>query len=54
MADFYKEDEPFEDVVAAFERGEKALTAPPRGQTAYLDVPWAGPLAWPSDGAGTT
>lgn len=35
--DFYKEDEPLEDVIAAFERGEKVLTAPPRGRTVYLD-----------------
>ena len=36
--DFYEEDEPVEDVVAAFERGRKVLTRQPgRGQTVYLD-----------------
>jgi len=28
--DFYEEDEPVEDVLAAFERGEKHLTGPPK------------------------
>lgn len=27
--DFYEEDEPLEDLIAAFERGEKGVTAPP-------------------------
>lgn len=27
--DFYEDDEPVEEVVAAFERGEKIVTAPP-------------------------
>ena len=36
--DFYEDDEPVEDVIAAFERGRKVLTAPPsRAQTIYLD-----------------
>lgn len=38
MADFYEEDEPVADVIAAFERGRKVLTRrPARGQTVYLD-----------------
>ena len=36
--DFYEEDEPLEDVVAAFDCGRKVLTRrPARGQTVYLD-----------------
>lgn len=38
MDDFYKEDGPVEELLAAFERGRKVLTAPSsRGQTVYLD-----------------
>jgi hypothetical protein len=41
--DFYEEDEPVEKIKAAFERGEKHVTARPvrqteRGQTAYLNT----------------
>lgn len=31
--DFYEDDEPLEDVLAAFERGEKLVTARPPGRT---------------------
>lgn len=31
MTDFYEDDEPIEDVLAAFDAGEKGLTAPPIG-----------------------
>jgi len=37
--DFYVPDEPVEDVIAAFEAGEKHLTAPPRGRTETLRIP---------------
>ncbi|GLZ55668.1 hypothetical protein [Actinomycetospora sp. NBRC 106378] len=37
--DFYEDDEPVEDVLAAFEAGEKQLTEPPsRGRTLFVDV----------------
>ena len=38
--EFYMDDEPVEDVLRAFERGDKFLTAPPsrRARTLYLDV----------------
>jgi hypothetical protein len=35
-SDFYEEDEPVEKIIAAFERGEKGVTARPRGRTVYL------------------
>ena len=35
-SEFYEEDEPVEKVVAAFERGEKGVTARPLGRTEYL------------------
>lgn len=36
--DFYEEDEPLENVEAAFDRGRKVLTRRPgRAQTVYLD-----------------
>jgi hypothetical protein len=54
VPDFYEEDEPIEKIEAAFERGEKVMTARPRGQTVYLDVPASGPLLWSSDGTWTT
>lgn len=31
--DFYEDDEPVEDVVAAFNAGPHGVTGPPRGQT---------------------
>ena len=37
--DFYEDDEPVEDVLAAFEAGEQQLTEPPpRGRTLFVDV----------------
>lgn len=37
--DFYEEDESLEDVVAAFESGERGETAPPaQSWTLFLDV----------------
>lgn len=37
--DFYEDDEPVEDVLAAFEGGQKQLTEPPpRGRTLFVDV----------------
>lgn len=38
--DFFMEDERVEDVVRAFEEGQKHYTAPrhPRGRTMYLDA----------------
>ncbi len=34
--DFYEDDEPIEDVIAAFDAGEKGVTRPPPG--------WTGPV----------
>jgi hypothetical protein len=43
--DFYEDDEPLEEIVAAFERGEKGLTAPPpRGFNETLTVPGLRPI----------
>jgi hypothetical protein len=37
--DFFEPDEPLEDVVAAFEQGEKGKTRPPtQGRTEYLVI----------------
>ena len=37
VEEFYEEDEPAEEIFAAFEAGEQLLTHPPaRGQTKYL------------------
>jgi hypothetical protein len=42
--DFYVPDEPVEDVIAAYERGEKRVTArPSNGKTEQLRVPG---LSW--------
>lgn len=51
MPDFYEDDEPVEDVIAIFDRGEKVRTVRPRGRTERLDVPAA---VWPSHGTWTT
>jgi hypothetical protein len=48
--DFYMEDEPVADVVAAFERGAQHLTASPRGQTQTLALP----ALYPSGARGKT
>jgi hypothetical protein len=37
-SEFYEEDEPVEAIVAAFERGERGVTARPRGWTRYLMI----------------
>jgi|GEM_PF-4862528 len=34
--DFYEDDEPLDDVLAAFDRGAKGVTAPPSGQNKTL------------------
>jgi len=34
MADFYEDDEPVEDVVAAYQQGNKGMTAVPSGMQA--------------------
>lgn len=40
--DFYEDDEPVEDVFAAFDRGAKDVTRPPGlGQTHHLALPGA-------------
>lgn len=36
--DFYEDDEPVADVVAAFEAGESVITECPHGQTWFLDA----------------
>ena len=36
--DFYEDDEPVEDVIAAFEAGEKRKTRPPEGWTGLVRV----------------
>ena len=38
LVDFYEGDEPLEKIKAAYARGEKRRTVPPRGQTVTLDV----------------
>ncbi|TCN40501.1 hypothetical protein EV644_106430 [Kribbella orskensis] len=37
--DFYEDDEPVENVKAAFERGTKGVTAPQRGFNLFVAVP---------------
>lgn len=38
--DFYEDDEPVEDIVAAFERGEKRITQRPnRGFNEHISMP---------------
>lgn len=39
MSDFYVEDEPVADVVAAFNAGEKGLTAPPTAEVSLYACP---------------
>jgi hypothetical protein len=37
--EFYEDDEPVNNIVQAFDEGEKEITASPeRGQTTYLDL----------------
>jgi hypothetical protein len=37
-ADFYEEDEPIEDVLRAFDEGDKGLTGPARSATYEVEV----------------
>ena len=49
--DFYVEDEPVEDVIEAFNNGQRSLTAPPNG--IRVDVPDTVPEAWATDDQGS-
>jgi hypothetical protein len=43
--DFYEDDEPVEEIMAAFERGEKGVTAPPsHGVNETIIVPGLRPI----------
>ncbi|MDP9443278.1 MAG: hypothetical protein M3P83_02575 [Actinomycetota bacterium] len=45
--DFYEDDEPIEDIVDAFRRGEKGVTAPPAaGYNIPLSVPGLTTPSW--------